>query len=255
MFTNIRYILLTALRDLLFTGLLLGAVIATWLSHVLGSMALVETREMALSFAGGSCRVILVLGLVVFVCFHIRQAFESRELDVFLSRPISRASLVLSYWLGFAYVALLLVLPTVALIMALGVLNLHGFYAWTFTLLLENWLMVAVALFASFTLRSATSAVLVSAGFYVLARMMAFFVMTAESGMFTMGVRFVKIIMVYAIKVVSVAVPRLVMFGKTEWIIYGISHPHELTLIVLQSLIFIPLLLAATIVDFSKKEF
>ncbi len=254
MFTNIRYILLTALRDLLFTGLLIGVVIATWLSHVLGSMAIVETREMALSFAGGSSRIILVLGLVVFVCFHIRQAFESRELDVFLSRPISRASLVVSYWLGFAYVALLLVLPTMVLIMALGTISKPGFFAWSLTLLLENWLMTAVALFAAFTLRSATSAVLVSFGVYALSRMMAFFIVTSQAG-FTLGNAYIKLALTYILKVVSVIVPRLDLFGKTEWMVYGVTHPHELTLVVVQSLIFIPLLLTATAIDFSKKEF
>jgi hypothetical protein len=254
MFTNIRYILLTALRDLLFTGLLIGVVIATWLSHVLGSLAMVETREMALSFAGGSCRVILVLGMIIFVCFHIRQAFETRELDVFLSRPISRASLVFSYWLGFAYVALLLVLPTLAFIVALGIINVPGFYAWGLTILLENWLMITVALFASFTLRSATSATLISIGIYVLSRMMTFFLMTASSG-FSLGMPFIKKFLVMLLNAVSVIVPRLDLFGKTEWTIYGVTHPHELTLVVIQSLIFIPLLLCATILDFRKKEF
>jgi hypothetical protein len=38
-----------------------------------------------------------------------------REIDVLLSRPISRTSLVMSYWLGFAMVATLLVVPTLVL--------------------------------------------------------------------------------------------------------------------------------------------
>jgi hypothetical protein len=254
MFTNIRYILLTALRDWLFSGLLVGVVIATWLSHVLGSLALVETREMALSFAGGSSRLILVLGMIIFVCFHIRHAFESRELDVFLSRPISRANLVLSYWLGFAYVALLLVLATLAFMFALGILNKTGFFVWGLTLLLENWLMIGVALFASFTLRSATGSVLVSLGIYVLSRMMAFFLMTAAAG-FSLGSPLLKTLMVSLLNIVSVIVPRLDLFGKTEWMIYGVSHPQEIMLIILQSLIFTPLLITAAIMDFSRKEF
>src|SRR5471030_2906314 len=108
MLTNIRYILITALRDWLFIGLLACVLCAAAISATLGNTAFLETQEMTITFAAGSARVILMVGLIVFVCFHIRSAFDTKEIDVIMSRPISRSNLVIAYWLGFAFVALLL---------------------------------------------------------------------------------------------------------------------------------------------------
>src|SRR5271155_3737620 len=101
MLTNIRYILITALRDWLFIGLLAGILLATAVSATLGSTAFIEEKEMTVTFAAGAARLILMVGMIVFVCFHIRNAFDTKEIDVILSRPISRSNLVISYWLGF----------------------------------------------------------------------------------------------------------------------------------------------------------
>src|SRR5688572_3022179 len=110
MLSNIRYVLLTATRDRLFFGLLLGILVAAYISSVLGSTAMLEPAQMTLSFTAASARVIIMIGLIVFIGFHMRNAFDAREIDVLLSRPISRTTLVLSYWLGFITVATLLVI-------------------------------------------------------------------------------------------------------------------------------------------------
>ena len=154
MLTNVRYILLTALRDWLFAALMAGVIVCVLIAYTLGSTALIETQHMTLSYSAASVRVVVVMGLIVFTCFHVRSAFDNREIDVFLSRPITRPCLVLSYWLGFAAVATLLVVPTVGLIALQGLMSKQGFAFWTGSLLAECYLVVAVALFASFALEA-----------------------------------------------------------------------------------------------------
>ena len=134
MLTNIRYILITALRDWLFLGLVVSILFATAISATLGSTAFLEEREMTLTFSAGSSRIILMVGLIVFVCFHIRNAFDTKEIDVILSRPISRTNLVIAYWLGFAFVALLLTLPVIIIIGLIGVNDWQGFFGWSMSL-------------------------------------------------------------------------------------------------------------------------
>ena len=148
MLTNIRYILITALRDWLFIGLLVGVLLATAISATLGGTAFLEEKEMTLTFACGSSRLILMIGLIVFVCFHIRNAFDTKEIDVILSRPISRSNLVIAYWLGFALVAFLLTIPVVGIMGMLGVINWAGYAGWAASLFLEAALVVALALFS-----------------------------------------------------------------------------------------------------------
>jgi len=252
MFTNIRYILITALRDWLFIGLVVGVLFATAISATLGGTAFLEEKEMTITFAAGASRLILMIGLIVFVCFHIRNAFDTKEIDVILSRPISRANLVIAYWLGFSFVAFLLTLPVIAIVALIGVPDWMGFAGWAVSLVLETFLVVALALFSAFTLRSAVTAVLACMGFYVLSRMMAFFVITAQSPMFNdkkfIGLRF-------ALEGISTVVPRLDFFAKTEWLSYGFTTSSEWMVFIAQAAIFAPLLLLASIVDFKRKQF
>ncbi|MBM3618713.1 MAG: hypothetical protein FJX23_09280 [Alphaproteobacteria bacterium] len=252
--TNIRYILLTALRDWLFVGLLFGVVAATLISGAMGEMAMLEADRLKIAYAGASSRLVLVIGLIVFICFHVRNAFDSKEIDVFLSRPISRPNLVLSYWLGFSVVALLLAVPTTVMLYYFGALDTNGFFVWAGSLLLEVLLVVAIALFSAFTLKSAVSSVMASLGFYVVSRMMGFFLATAHSSLLFRDAS-LNTASRLGMEFLAMVVPRLDFFGKSQWLVYGLAEQVELYRFVSQAAIFIPLLLVATILDFRRKQF
>ena len=254
MLTNVRYILLTALRDWLFAALMIGVIACALIAHMLGSTALVETQEMTLSYTSASARIVIITGLIIFACFHVRNAFDTKEIDVFLSRPITRSNLVFSYWVGFAAVAILLVIPTIVMITVQGVLNWKGFFFWSLSLLVECWLVLAIALFAAFTLKSAVTSTMASMGFYVLARMMGFFIATSQSG-FVFDTQWINFILGHALKLVSTIIPRLDLFAKSDWLIYGLKNIQDLKLFIAQAAIFIPLLILATIADFRRKQF
>lgn len=254
MLSNIRYVLLTATRDRLFFGLLIGVLIAAYISSVLGSTAMLEPEQMTLTFTAASARVILMVGIIVFIGFHMRNAFDAREIDVLLSRPISRTSLVLSYWLGFAVVATLLVVPTVVLVAVIGTLNRTGFYLWSVSLLLESWLVVSIALFAALTVRSGVGTVLASLAIYALSRMMGFFVATTKTGVLFESAQ-INFGAQWTMKAISTVVPRLDFYAKSHWLIYGPKSYDDLHLFLWQSAVFIPLLIAAAVIDFKRKQF
>lgn len=248
MATNIRYILLTALRDWLFVALMTGVLFCALIAHVLGSTALVETTEMTLVYTSATARFVIVSGLLVFACFHIRNAFDTREIDMFLSRPIARSGLVFSYWLGFAVLSLLLTLPTIGFVALQGILDKKGFVLWALSLEVECWLAVAVAMFFAFTLRSAVTSVLASLGVYAFGRMMGFFLglvhlsATGKQGgaLTQLGEFFI---------------PRLDFFSRSEWLVYGVHNMAEYTLALQQAAFFIPVLILATVLDFRRKQF
>ena len=254
MLTNIRYILLTALRDWLFGALMLGVIACSMVAHLLGSTALVENQEMTLAYSSAAARVVIVTGLFIFACFHVRNAFETKEIDLFLSRPITRASLVLSYWLGFAVVSLLLVLPTVGFVALQGLLDKKGFALWSLSLLAECWLAVAVALFASFAMRSSVTSILTSMGFYVFARMMGFFVVMAST-VSLFGMQWLDSSIAETIHLLALVMPRLDLFAKSEWLIYGVRNMGEFQLGLSQAALYIPCMILATIIDFKRKQF
>ena len=57
------------------------------------------------------------------------------------------------------------------------------------------------------------------------------------------------------LKIISFAFPRLDLFGQTEWLIYGIKDFSNVKIIVIQSLIYIPLMIFMAFHDFSRKQF
>ena len=265
----IRFVLLTALRDRLFAVLILLLLIAVGISSGLARTSMIEQYEMTLSFSSAVARLLLAIGLIVFVCFHIRHAFDSKEIDVMLSRPISRPRLIIGYWLGFSLVTVALVLvnvgvqfllqPTDAdsfggwLSSLLHPANLDGFLAWSVSLLLEMWIVVAMALFASVTLRSAVTAVMASFVFYVAGRMMGFFLATIQSKL-VFQTPWMNDVSKFIIEGASIITPRLDMFGKGSWLIYA-PQSVDWSLFITQSLSFIPLLLIGTILDFNRRQF
>lgn len=254
MFTNIRYVLLTAIRDRLFVGLLLGIALAAYISSVLGSTAMLEPEQMTLSFTAASARVIIMVGIIVFIGFHMRNAFDAREIDVLLSRPISRTTLVLSYWLGFVVVASLLVVPTIIMIGVIGTLNTTGYMLWSASLVLESWLVTSIALFASLTIRSGVGTVLASLAIYTVSRMMGFFLATTKTGIL-FETQEINTSARFIMNGISIIVPRLDFFAKSQWLIYGAKSYDDLYFFLLQAVWFIPLLLIASIIDFKRKQF
>ena len=254
MLSNIRYVLLTATRDRLFFALLLGILAAAYVSSVLGSTAMLETQQMTISFTAASARVIIMVGLIVFIGFHMRNAFDAREIDVLLSRPISRTSLVISYWLGFIAVGTLLVIPTLGVIAYVGILNTTGYLLWALSLVLETWLVVTIALFAALTIKSGVGTVLASLAIYTISRMMGFFLATTKTGSLFEGEN-MNLSVRYLMKGISIVVPRLDFFAKSQWLIYGAKSYEDLWLFLMQAGVFIPLLLTAAIIDFKRKQF
>lgn len=253
--TTVRYIFLTAIRDWLFLGLFGGIVLAFILSMFLGSTALVEEAQMTMTYLGGAARIILMVGLITFVCFHVRRAFENREVEVILSRPISRTSFVIAYWLGFAVVGGLLILPLLLLMFALlpGISPV-GLVFWGLSILMEAFIVIAFALFCSLILKSAVTSVLLCFAFYVISRMMGFFLYVIESPqiMYSGGMEWLT---GQGLRTVSAVLPRLDLYGHTEWLVYGVQSSDSLSLFMIQAAIYVPLLLAAALFDFKHKQF
>lgn len=252
--SNIYYVLLTAMRDRLFLGLLIGILVAARISHILGSTAMLEPEQMALSFTAASARVIIMIGIIVFIGFHMRNAFDTKEIDVLLSRPISRTTLVLSYWFGFVAVATCLVVPTVGLIALSQVFSKTGFALWSLSLWCESIMVVTITLFAALTLRSGVGTVLTALAIYALSRMIGFFLITSQSG-FTFENHAVATASSWIMNAISMIIPRLDFFAKSGWMIYGPKSYDDLWLFLLQTLVMVPLLLTAAIVDFKRKQF
>lgn len=253
--TIIKYVVLTASRDWFFIGLYIALFLAFHTANFLGGLATVEQWKMSVALVSGISRAIFALGMVVFICFHVRRAFDNREIDVMITKPISRPQFVVSYWMGFMVVSAILAVPYFILfwiMVKIPEASEIAFATWSFSIMLELAIMNAFALFASLILRSAVSAVLLSTAFYIASRMIGFFLLAIERPVTRSWIDKAANDIMYAL---SSVLPRLDMFAKSEWLAYPAMVPSDIYQFVIQAVVYVPFLLLMAVFDFKRKQF
>jgi hypothetical protein len=248
MLATARLVVLTALRTKLFIGLFAALAISAGISLFIGSTALLEQIQAIVVFAAGAGRLVLVLGLVVFVAFHVQNMIETREVEGILARALPRANFVLGYWLGFAAITAVFV-TVLAAALALVAPAPSGVLPWAFSLLLECLIVVAVAIFSGLMLERATSCVIFSLSFYAMARLMGLFLSIRD---FLPDLSATKTFDV-VVDTLALIIPRLDLLAQTQWLVYGSST--DLFAAVLQGTIFLALVLSAAIFDLTRRQF
>lgn len=252
-FALVRYMLATALRDRLFLALLLSLVLAAAMSIFLGGSAIVEQQQMVTAYMGATSRMILAAGMVLFVAFHLQRAMQDGEIAFILSRPMSRSTFVLGYGTSVMMVASLCSLFAVLLLAVAARSSAAGLMMWGGSLLLEVNLMALMAMFFGLILRSAVSTALACLGFYMLGRMSGLLGGLAEQA--SQG-SIIDKLLGNGFEIISIIIPRLDFFARSEWLVYGSGGEHIPVLYAVgQSLVFIPLVLALAIFDFRRKQF
>ena len=254
--TLFKFILLTGLRDKLYLSLLiiLGGIFG--LSNLVGFSALSEETQMQLVYFSFLSRVVIVCGMILFICFYINKEFENKEIDFILSKPISRSTLILSYWTSFNLISLILIVPVVLIMLFFNHPNSLGLLWWCISVILEMILISTFAIVSSLILRSAVVSVLATFSFYFICRMMGFFVYSISipkniNTAVSSWNDFAEILL----KFLSSVFPRLDLYGKSEWLIYGINNMNDVWIVLIQSLIYISLMLFVAFYDFKRKQF
>lgn len=251
--TLIRYVVLGAIRDRFLITLIAAFILSAALSVFFGSVATIDKSRFSLVFLASSLRIVGVTGIILFVSSFIRRSFDALDVEYLLTRPVSRAQLVLSYGAGFAFIAAVL---TVIEIFALGIAVSFkvdtGLILWGLGLWGENTMMAMAALFFAMVISSAATASMATLAFYILARMIGQIISIIEHtpsyGVFDA--------LETVMNVISVFLPRLDLVSQSSWLLYGVSDiSHEWLFPVVQSGVYIAVLLSATIFDLKGKDF
>lgn len=248
----VSYVLKAAIRDKLVISLLIVLLLGTSLSLFLGSSAIVEPQHFAMVFAGGALRMIGAMGLILFTVFFIRRSFEAKDVELMLSRPIGRVQFLLSYAAGLS---LLAVMAGIAQGLCVYAISFHAFepghLIWIASIMVENIIMVNVALFFAMILSSAASAAMAVYGFYILARMMGQILGTIDAGSRVYDLKILE----YIMQAISSVMPRLDLLGQTSWLVYGADTQIGLGFVFVQGLVFTALILIASLIDLVRRQF
>lgn len=268
----VAYVLTAAARDRVVWAFLLIAAAGAAVAIFLGSATVVERREFALVFASGGFRFLGVLTAILFPAFYIRRAFENREVEFLLSRPVTRSTFVVSHLAAFIILAAGIASLCAAAVFVLGRPDGGGFWLWSFTFFIELSVMSATALAFAMVLPSAAASALCTLGFYALAR--ASGILLGIASLPPTG--WVTAILNNTMQLISIIIPRLDMMGQTGWLVYGApkglsgigflpqagTYAHALIaqtglggFAALQGVLFVALLAAVTCFDLARKQF
>ncbi|MDX2144093.1 MAG: hypothetical protein SFV19_12110 [Rhodospirillaceae bacterium] len=243
--------LITALRDRLYLSLfaVLAAVLAV--AIFVGGSAISEQQQTAVVYAAGAARIVVILGVIVFVATHIERLVESREIEAILSHAISRTEFLLSYGLGLSLVTALIVIPVGVVVGALAT-SPAGAALWTLSLFLELLIVVAFALFAGLSFERSLPTVFATTGFYAFSRSIGFLLGIATSNVRKQGG--INEILNPYVEFLGLLLPRLDLFGQSSWLIYGLEK-NLASVLLAQAVVGVALLLGAAAIDLNRKQF
>ncbi len=249
----IKFIILNSLRDKIYFAIFSLIIGAFFLAILLGSTMINEQQQSSVVFFAGYLRLIIIVGFIIFTCLTITKSIDNKEIEVIISKSISREKFILSYYFGFICCFLMIFLACFALIICFFQFNWLGLLAWSLSLILEACILISFAILTSLMLNKSFIAIFSSLAFYIISRMMGVFVLAIEIPQTIAQAK--SSMLQILLKIISIAIPRLDLFTQSSWLINQFQDFYQLKIILLQSLIYIPLLTFMSFHDFRKKEF
>ena len=237
-------------RDAVFVCTTLLTLICSGFAFFLGSNAVVETQEAKIVYTAGFSRVAIIAGFLIFIIFYIKQMFENREIEVILSRSISRTKVLIAMFFGFSVVLLTLIIPIITVLIMLKT-NLINTIIWCCSVYFEGILVISFALCCSLILNSFIHSLSACFVMYISGRIIGNF--TAYLTLSTSTE--LTAILGSVLKVLSLFIPRLDLFGKTSWLIYGDFSLNDIVLFTSQALVFCSIFLCIASIDLKRKNF
>jgi hypothetical protein len=246
----VAYLLRSALGDRLLTVLAAATVAGAGLAAFVGSTALVENSELTTVDAATAGRKVVVVSQVLITCFHVRRAFDTREVDLLLSRPVSRFGFVLAEVATLVLLAALGAVLAGITVAATGHPDLAALSLWTLSLMVEAAIVATAALFFALMLGSGVASALACLGFYVLSRMIGLLsgIAATHGGSGPLGWLADQVVFV-----LGLVLPRLDLLVRTSWLVHGAGDPAALWLIFAQGAAYLVLLTAVACFDFERR--
>lgn len=244
------YTVLEALRNRILWIALVFSVMGVGLAAFVGDVALVEHRAVEVSLLAASYRYCAALALMILVISTLVREFNDKCLELYLSMTISRGIYFAGKLCGFFAAGALLaaVFGGVLLLYADPVPTAF----WALSLACELAITATVCVFCVMSFNQQIPASFAAAlVFYLMCRAADGVVLISKSEIIlhTFGAEAMQ----FLVKALAFALPSLGRFARTEWLAYG-GGDYGMGLIALQTAVYVLLIGAAAMIDFSRKN-
>jgi ABC-type transport system involved in multi-copper enzyme maturation permease subunit len=217
-------------------------------SFFLREVAIADSHRLQTTFLAAAARLACALiGSVLIISAVVREFNEKGHL-LLLSLALGRGRYVLGKFFGFLLPMALLCLGAAALVGA--VVGAAPAAEWGLKLMLEVAVVAAVSLFAALSMRQVLPALLLTFGFYLLARSIESIQLLAHSSLGADGTG--QRLMGWAVDGLALLLPRLDLFAASASLVG--PPPAGMAVPLAQAALYCALLLAAAGIDLARRD-
>ena len=250
--TIASYTFLEAIRNRLLWLVMILLIAGFGLAEFLGAVAITETVKTQVAIFGPILRLGSVFIISLFVVTTVVREMSDKGLEFTLSFPLPRSSYCLGKMAGFAMVVMLIaVLMSLTLLIYVPATSLMP---WGISLLCELLLIAAWSLLCVLTFSQVTLAFSTAMAFYLLSRAIATIQLIGRGPLSDPGSASQQVMNGF-IDGIAFLIPSLDRFTLTEWLVYEGNHWQAIPPILGQTLIYLVLLMAASMFDLYRKNF
>lgn len=245
-----RFVVLEAWRTRLPWIVVVAFALVSGLSIFVKGLAITESSRVQIAFLAALTRLAVVSVTSLYIVSTLAREFNDRVVDLTLSLELPRTAYVLGKLAGYAAVS-------AALAAAAGLLLVPvawgpGLVAWTATLMLELWIVVALSIFCIITFNQVMPAASFVLAFYLLARSIGAIQLISASPLLanqSVAHRFADGLL----NAMAYLLPTFDRFTETAWLVGSGPSTAGLISAFGQTLVYVPLLTTAALVDFYRK--
>lgn len=250
--TIAKYTLIEAVRNRLFALMVISLICIFGLVQFIGELAITETQQIQSAIMGLILRLLGVFLISLFVISGITREFHDKTIETIISLPVPRHVYFTGKYLGFFYlvliVSILLGLPLLLYSEPLQVL------VWLLSLICELIIVTGLCLLCTFTLERIPVTFITVMAFYLLARSINIIQLMSRSPIVespALSQKFINSL----IDIIDYILPELDYFTQTEWLVYSTADLADLSVILIQTVIYAALLSGAALFDLYRKNF
>jgi ABC-type transport system involved in multi-copper enzyme maturation permease subunit len=250
-FTIATFTLLEAIRDRFLWILLIALFLGLGLAEFVGDIAITESAETKSALLGAALRLFAVWAVSLFATTSLVREFTDKTLELTLALPIPRASYYFGKLLGVAAAALVTA-TLIGLCLALYV-PLPRVAPWALSLTCELLLVGAFSLLSALSFHQVPLALSAVAGFYLLSRAISAIQLIGHGPLADPN-SLAQRVLGQVIDLIAYLLPELHRFTPGRWLMYGGGEWSELQPILIQTGVYLTLLIGAGLFDLYRKS-
>ncbi len=251
MFTIARFTFYEALHNRLFSMILTGLICILGLTEFIGELAITEAAQTQSILMGSGLRIFAVSAIGLFVITSMAREFDDKGFEILMSLPMSRYSYYLGKFMGFSMLALVIVIAAGLL---LSLYSPFSFvFLWLLSLICELLIVISLSLLCMFTFTNITVAFMAVISFYFISRSMHTIQLISNSPILESD-SFSQEFINYFIDAIAFVLPELNIFTQSSWLAYGVNI-SDIVPVLVQTIIYLLLLIAAGLFDLYRKNF